>query len=341
MRGFSFLVLAAAVVATGCSSNASNDTSTFTGGDTATDLPNDGTMTVDPGPCDPSGGYRSAVLVAGAADPALVKPFADTLKGAGYQAVYWDPAAAPDPGPDPVPPPPSPQQAFTGAVDALGERVFLFANGDLVVASYCGLDDLGQARRLDYALAAASELLAGQQPTLGYVDVTRRWAQPTAWFTQRAGQYWRQYLPESIDLNQQHTGKLAFSQAPSGAGFGLYGHADIPSKNGDVVGVDSLLIGGKSAAAKSKISSTAQVALAWDILPFVGAGEHDWVARLFVADASIEWKVGFYLAFFEAAFPMDAKSPTFNVTQQGSLPGTLKVSKALTEIDLPAKITLD
>jgi hypothetical protein len=339
MRGLFFLALAGAALATGCSSTASTPPS-YTNSDVYTgDLASDGTMTVDPGPCSPTGGYRSVVLVAAAADPALLPAYAAALKAAGYQAAYWDPAAAA--AVDPSAPPPVPAQPFAGGINPLGDRVFLLANGDLAVASYCTLDDLGQVRRLDYALAAASQVLASLQTQLDYVAVTRRWAQPTAWYTQRAGQYWRQYLPESIDLNQQQTGQFTFSSAPIGAGFGLYGHADIPSKNGDMVGIDTLTVDGKSATVKTKITSTAQVALAWDMLPFVGAGEHDWTARLFVADASIEWKIGFYLAFFEALYPSEAKGPTFSVTQQGSLPGTVKVSRALTEIDLPATITLN
>jgi len=256
----------------------------------------------------------------------------DAAAGAG-DAVASDAssdAPAGDAGPA-LPPVPT---VYTAGADALGDVVVLLEDGSLWVASACELDAFAQVRRLDFALAEASRVLA-QVTGEDYKVETARWARPTAWYGAKAGTFRRQYLGDGVPFNKSLTGTIAMAASPDDVAFGLYGHADTPSQVGDVVGVDTLVVGGTKIAGAEKVTVTGRAALAWGLVPHVGKGETPWTVNVFIADASLDWSVGVYFPFVDALFPAGAQG-SLAVSLQGSLPGQTRVSKAIADIALPA-----
>lgn len=234
-----------------------------------------------------------------------------------------------DPEPDPFA-----EVRYAIGFDFLQDAVLLFEDGSLVVASFCALDGLGQVRRLDFGLAAVSPLVDQIAEGGDYAVETARWAKPAAILGEEAGLYQRHYLNESLDLNKPHSGTLAFSRSPGGAAFGIYGHADTPSLVGDVVGVESLVVGGKPVATQEKQTTTGSAVPVWDLTEHAEKGEVPWSFDLLVADASVEWNVGVYFPFVEALFdPGDPAALVVSV--QGALPGVTMLSKSLSELPLP------
>lgn len=218
-------------------------------------------------------------------------------------------------------------------VSPLGDVTYLLSNGDMVVASACPMESLGQVRRLDFALANAIQVLSKVQGT-DYAEETRRWAMPTAYYSDRAGTYWREYFNESLDLNKVQSGVLSCSTTPNAAAFGVYGHADTPSIVGDVIGVESLVVGGVTIAEDQKQTSNGEVALVWNLMPHIGAGEVAWSVDMLVSDASVGFNVGKYYPFIDALFPSD-KQAALIVNIQGTLPGPNRTSRAIAELTLP------
>lgn len=241
--------------------------------------------------------------------------------------------AAVDAGPKPVGEP----RVYTAGLDLRSDAVFLLASGDLLVASACPLDRLGQVRRLDFALAAAARLLTAVDHPGDWKQETERWTRPEAFYGAKAGTYWRQYLGDATDLQKPLQGTISLAAAPVGLAFGIYGHADAPSKVGDIVRMNDLTVAGKKLAVGETWPVHDVAALVWDLAAAVAAGELPFTADLLVADASVEWNVGVYRGFFEALFANGTAG--LGVSMQGALPGVLRVSRAVSELDLPAAPT--
>ena len=225
---------------------------------------------------------------------------------------------------------------YAAGYDKLRDLTMLRPGGHLLVASTCPLDGLAQVRRLDFALAAATELVATLKPGTHYRKQTAWWAIPTSWYGDKAGTYQRQYLPEGIDLNKPMNGTASCTEAPVAAGFGLIGRADEPSTVGDVVAVEKLTVGDEVLAQGDKAKTKTQVALFFDLGDALIAGDVPWKADLLVADASVRPETGIYWAFFEALF--DTTS-VLTVSVQGALPGTSRISRAVEVLALPDAIT--
>ena len=265
--------------------------------------------------------FRSAVRNADMGADIPLAEFAATLDAAGYLPAHHLDGKVPH---------------YAAGYDKLRDLVVLRDGGEVLVASTCALDNLGQARRLDYALAAAAELVAAHGEGTTLAARTRWWAQPTAWYSQGAGRYQRQYLADGVDLNKPMTGTIAFTEAPLAAGFGLVGSADAPSSTGDVVAIESLTVDGIAVATGEKAKSKAEVALFVDMAAAVGKGELAIGVDLMVADASVRDEVGTYYAFFEALFDQTA---ALSVNLQGTLPGASHQSRDIGVLDLPDAVT--
>ncbi|NUN13196.1 MAG: hypothetical protein HUU55_06120 [Myxococcales bacterium] len=222
---------------------------------------------------------------------------------------------------------------YVVVVSPLGDVTYLLSNGDMVVASACPLDSLGQIRRLDFALAKAVQVLSKVQGT-DYAEETRRWAVPTAYYGDTAGGYWREYFNESLDLNKVQSGVLSCSTTPLAGAFGIYGRADSPSLVGDVIGVESLTVGGITIVQDQKQTSSGEVAMVWNLMPHIGAGEVTWSVDLLVSDASVGFNVGKYYPFIDVLFSSE-KQAALIVNIQGTLPGANRTSRAISELTLP------
>jgi hypothetical protein len=336
-----------------------------------------GASTFNAALCDPAGGWHSAVRSAtGPKDGTALAQFAATLQTSGYRATYHPGLFAADAsasdveadagGSDPdateldatadaggnsadvglAKDATGKDVGTTAAVDnrpyviALDQRndaVVLMNTGDLYVASACALDRLGQMRRLDFGLADAARLLTALDHPGDWQLETERWARPATIYTEAAGQYWRQYLDDAASLQKPVQGSLSLTGAPLGLAMGMYGHADTPSAVGDVVRLNSLKVAGKVLASGETWPVSQLASLVWDLAAVMAAGELPFRADLLVADASVEWHVGVYHVFFEALFGNGGQG--LGVTMQGSLPGALRVSHALSELDLPAAPT--
>ncbi len=311
----------------------------------AVDAP-DGASVTDAGPgfdsvqggratlCSGPRAWESAVRLAGAGDVALLPAFAAALVAAGYHVEDHSddpPVGVADAGGEgdataAVPP-------YVVGRDKLQDAVFLLENGDLVVASACPIDGLDQIRRLDWSLAAAIDVLAAAKGGIAYADKVALWALPTAWYSGKAGIYQRQLLHPALDLNKPHDGTLSCTVGPIAAGFGLIGHADVPSAVGDVVGVETLSVAGVVIAQAETIKTTGPVALFWPLAGLVD-GAVSWHVDLMVADASVKWDVGVYRPFVEALFP-PAATAALVVSLQGAPPGESRVSRSIAELVLP------
>ena len=229
-----------------------------------------------------------------------------------------------------------PPPHYAAGYNKLRDLTILTDGGDVMVASTCALDNLGQARRLDFALAAAAELVAGHGKGVTLAQRTAWWARPSGWYTEVAARYQRQYLADGLDLNKPMSGTIACTEAPVAAGFGLVGSADAPSTSGDVVAVESLSVDGVVVASGEKAKSKAEVALFVDFSAAVGKGELPLELDLLVADASIRDDVGTYYPFFEAVFDQSA---ALTVSLQGALPGQTYLSRDIDVLALPDAVT--
>lgn len=304
--------------------------------------------------CDPKAGWRSAVRSAtGVTDAKVLASYALALKAAGYHALYHggadagtaDAGAEPDAGATDDAAgadtaqagPPADDRVYVAGMDPRNDGVFLLPTGDLLVTSACPLDRLGQVRRLDFALAAAARVLTAIDHPGDWHLETDRWTRPAMFYGARAGQYWRQYLSDSTDLQKPLQGTLALAARPDALAFGLYGHADVPSSVGDVVRMNALTVGGKKLAVGETWPVHDVASVVWDLAAVLGVGDVPFTADLLVADASVEWNVGVYRVFFEALFPDGPAG--LGVATQGPLPGALRISHAITELDLPAAPT--
>lgn len=243
-------------------------------------------------------------------------------------------AAAADAGSPPLKGDP---RVYAAGLDLRSDAVFLMASGELLVASACPLDRLGQVRRLDYALAAAARILTAVDHPGDWKLETQRWTRPDAFYGNPAGTYVRHYLGDATDLQKPLQGAISLAATPLGLAFGIYGHADAPSKVGDVVRMNLLTVAGKKLATGETWPVHDVAALVWDLADAVAAGELPFTADLLVADASVEWNVGMYRSFFEALFAKPGAG--MGVSLQGALPGTLRVSRDVKELDLPAAPT--
>lgn len=244
-----------------------------------------------------------------------------------------DAATAVDAGGDPSAVAADPRR-FVIATDPRQDAVILMENGDLFVSSACAIDRLGQVRRLDAALAQAAQLVTHLDHPGDWKLETQRWARPDAFYTAAAGQYWRQYLHDAVDLQKPLQGTISLAAAPLGLALGVYGHADVPSAVGDVVRLNALKVAGLQLAAGETWPVSGMASLVWDLAKAMAAGELAFRADLLVADAAVEWKVGVYHVFFEALFGKGGQG--LGVSTQGALPGQLRVSKAIAEAQLPA-----
>jgi hypothetical protein len=319
--------------------------------------------------CDRTLGFRSAIRVAtGAKDPALRGQLAAALGDAGYllatdapdagAADAEDAAEADDAAGVPRLPDSSESDGLKSdagesdteqadiagpsipteppvAVDLRRDAVFLRDNGDLIVASYCPLDRLGQMRRLDYGLATAARMLTALDKPGDYKTETLRWARPDGIYADQAGLYWRQYI--DADLTHPLLGTLSLAAKPEALAFGLFGHADVPSQVGDVVRVLTFELGGVKVQGAHTWQITDVAALLWDATVAAQVGEVPFTMDLLVADASVSMHVGAYHAFFEALFPHG--TPGLGVSVQGALPGAIRTTRAITELGLPAAAT--
>ncbi len=314
--------------------------------------------------CEQSHGYRSAVRVSvGLTDPKSRAQFHAILADAGYLAQLReaedaaaadgdeaDAGALPDDAAQPTddagniepedvaPLVPEPPDHYVIGRDARHDAVLLLENGDLVVASHCPLDRLGQMRRLDYGLATAARLVTLLDHPGDYQLETSRWARPDGIYAERAGFYWRQYV--DADLSRPIVGTLSLASKPESLAFGLFGHANVPSTVGDVVHVQKFTLDEKTLAGAHTWQVHDTAALLWDLAEGIAAGELPFVLDILVSDASVKAQVGVYHAFFEALFPEGKKDALgLGASAQGALPGTLKVSRGMWELDLPSSAT--
>ncbi len=215
----------------------------------------------------------------------------------------------------------------------LSDLIFVLADGTIGVVSWCPAHSLGQIRRLDYALADAVRLF-GEIAAYDYATETEKWTMPVAYYTAKAGSYQRSYMNDSLTIADRHEGQVSITGKPIMAGFALFGHADAPSQNGDVVGMDLLQVGQKVLAENDTVTLTGQVVQLWDFTAMAGEGEIVVVVDAFVSDAHINGLVGVYRIFADAVFP-DSINGSLVLNLQGSPPGKLVVSKDIVDIVLP------
>lgn len=215
----------------------------------------------------------------------------------------------------------------------LSDLIFVLNDGTIGVVSWCPANSLGQVRRLDYTLADAIRLF-GDIAAYDYATETDKWTLPVAYYTATAGAYQRSYMNESLTIDERHDGQVAITGKPLMAGFALYGHADSPSQDGDVVGVDLLQVGQKVLAENDTVTVTGQVVRLWDFTPLAGEGEIAVVVDAYVSDESIDWQVGVYRFFADVVFP-ESVIGSFVLNLQGSPPGKMVVSKDIDDIVLP------
>ncbi len=221
------------------------------------------------------------------------------------------------------------------ARDERGDWVVLLPNGAVAVASACPLGSLGQVHRLDEALARALRAMATVSGESGAV-LTLRWAWPTAIYGE-GGRYWRQALGEGLDLNAPTNGVLGLG-GDAALGFVLAGASHPGSDAGDVVGIDSLSLGGAVVVEQDKRIVRGSAALRWE-LPAQPAGQEiDVALDMTVADASLRWQVGTWLPYVEALFTQ-AEGANLSVSLQGSLGGALRVTQPIAAAPLPAALT--
>ena len=265
--------------------------------------------------------FRSSVRAGGIGASIPLTAFAATLEAAGYAPAHNLDGPAPQ---------------YAAGYDKLRDLTMLTAEGDVLVASTCALQDLGQARRLDFALAAATQLVADHGKGVTLAQRTAWWAQPSAWYTETSGSYQRQYLAEGLDLNKPMAGAIACTEQPVAVGFGLVGSADAPSTTGDVVAIESLSVDGVVLASGEKAKSKAEVALYVDFGAAAAKGELPLALDLLVADASVRNDTGVYYGFFEAIFDTSA---ALSVNLQGALPGTTLQSRDIDVLGLPDAVT--
>jgi hypothetical protein len=274
--------------------------------------------------------FRSAVVSAGPADAVPLSAYATALQLSGYEPVLHT-----DGGPTP-PDSKLGQRKYAAGRDSFGDVVLLFETGELVVASRCALDKLGQVRRLDQGLAAAVQVWA-QVTKQDWQAAMARWVVPASYHADAPVGYSRRYLPETVDLQKALAGTLSLSHTPVQAVFALYGQTDAPSTQGDVITLDSLMVAGKLVASAQKHTVQGPVVLAWSLLPALQAGEQEWSLKLLIADAGLEWKTGQYRAFVEVLQP-DPKA-AFSLTVQGALPGLARTAREMDELKLPGDVT--
>ena len=291
----------------------------------------------NPALCDPALGLRSALragpLVVGVpAAIAEADAVADALVVAGYAGV----TRTDDLG----------LVGGVAAADARGDLVIWPGDGGLVVASSCELDSLGQVHRLDDALLAFTGAVAAVEnqaitvaaklPLPSHAAQTLRWARPAGVYGDVSGRYWRHYVGDGLDRNPPTSGALAMGAASGAVGFAVAGASDPGGDVGDVVGVESLTIDGVVVAEQDKRVVRGAATLRWQVVAGLGIGEHSVDLDLIVADASLRWKTGTWTAYVEALFDKDG---SLTLSLQGAGAGTLRVSRAISELDLPSALT--
>ena len=212
----------------------------------------------------------------------------------------------------------------------LADMIYVTSEGTMGVVSWCPAQTLGQIRRLDYALADAFRLW-GDVAVFDYTAETEGWTRPMAYYTKVEGTFQRSYMSDSLEADDPHEGVISISGKPVMAAIALYGHADVPSQAGDLVGMDMLQVGQKVIAEADVDISTGQASFMWNITPLAGEGELPVVIDAAVRDPGLEWEVGVYSIFADAVFP-ESVHGSFVMNLQGAPPGKLLRSKPLVDL---------
>jgi hypothetical protein len=236
----------------------------------------------------------------------------------------------PDVAPDLDVPPVWTGGPYVIARTPLADMIYVTSEGVLGVVSWCPVQTLGQIRRLDYALADAFRLW-GDVAVFDYTAETEGWTRPMAYYTKVEGTFQRSYMSDSLEADDPHEGVISISGKPVMAAIALYGHADVPSQAGDLVGMDMLQVGQKVIAEADVDISTGQASFMWNITPFAGEGELPVVIDAAVRDPGLEWEVGLYSIFADAVFP-ESVHGSFVMNLQGAPPGKLLRSKLLADL---------
>jgi len=321
----------------------------------------------NPAVCSANGAPASAAVTGVEATVELLDQFAALLEEEGFK-VYRGPEPEPEPEPaEPGSDVPGPADAgipfevmeepdvvstevevpdeitepggwqggqYVVALTPSGDVLFAAENGILGVASWCPAENLGQVRRLDYGLADAV-ILWSSLVGWDYVAETKNWVFPDAIYTQAAGGYHRTYMNQSLSLPETHAGQLSVSGLPEMAGFGLFGHADAPSPQGDQVGVELLQVGLTVLVESYTEIVHEQATLVWDATPHVGEGDNPVTVDLMLASEKWEsLETGFYTFFADAVFPANLNG-SLVLSLQGAPPGKLLVSKDIDELEMP------
>lgn len=213
--------------------------------------------------------------------------------------------------------------------------VYIFESGRVAVASFCEIEDIGQIRRLDFALLESSKIIAVVKSGISYEEKAIIWTEPLIYFSPNEGIYQRFYFNSSLNLNDPHEGTLILPSKVLDSAFNIYGHTDEPSLKGDIVGIELLKINGVLITKDDRTTGKNEVMRAWEIKDYLHGGSNGISVDLIITDASSDLNVGKYWVFIDAVIPPQIKG-VMTFTIDGAPPGKSLISSQITKINLPA-----